>query len=476
MKKLLLISFVGFLFSTCFGQQVNKPNILFISIDDMNDWTTLFDKSNPIKTPNLERLAARGCFFERAYCTSPGCAPSRNSIMTGLKPTTSGLYGFQPWREALPNEVTLPKYFNNYGWATRGAGKLFHHGKQPGSNVGGGDDAPAKINSFEEFYPMQMGNVKGANLNGFTEGKIGVKAGDWGEANVKMVDHYTVEWIEEQLAKQWDKPLFLAAGIYKPHLPHYAPSDIFDLYPFDETRLPPMPEDDFDDLSEAAYKMSQNQHFRYQLPMEQPENSPGSFKKMIQSYQASATFADRMIGRIIDKLDESGMADNTIIVLWADHGYHLGDKKSVVKFTLWEKANRVPFIIVAPGVTTPGSRCSRPVSLVNIYKTLVELSGLPQKEGIDGNSLVPLLKNPNMEWNYPALMSQGEGNYAIRSDRWRYIRYKNGEEELYDHDNDPWEHNNLAGDDKYAGVLAEHRQYLPKNEAPSFKPKPRNKE
>jgi arylsulfatase A-like enzyme len=182
---------------------------------------------------------------------------------------------------------------------------------------------------------------------------------------------------------------------------------------------------------------------------------------MIQCYQASADFADQMVGRLLDKLDASGRAENTIIVLWADHGYHLGDKESCVKFTLWEKANRVPFIVVAPGVTKPGSRCSRPVSLLDIYPTLIELAGLPEKNDLEGNSLVPLLEGPAREW-VPALMTNGKGNHAVRSDRWRYIRYKDGTEELYDHTNDPWEWTNLATNAEYKDIIEEHKKWLPK--------------
>ncbi|MBL7185268.1 MAG: sulfatase-like hydrolase/transferase [Phycisphaerae bacterium] len=194
-----------------------------------------------------------------------------------------------------------------------------------------------------------------------------------------------------------------------------------------------------------------------------PQNDPGSLKKMVQSYQASADFADQMVGRLLDKLDATGQAASTIIVLRADHGYHLGDKESCVKFTLWEKANHIPFIIVAPGVTKAGSRCDRPVSLIDIYPTLVDLAGLPPKQDVDGKSLVPLLTDPTKKWQ-PVLMTMGKGNHAVRSDRWRYILYKDGSQELYDHAKDPWEWNNLASQPEYAEVIDEHKKWLPTNE------------
>jgi hypothetical protein len=231
-----------------------------------------------------------------------------------------------------------------------------------------------------------------------------------------------------------------------------------------------MPEGDLDDVGEIAKRMVRKEYWFWDnLPKQEP-GSPGSLQRMVQCYQAAADYADQMVGRLIDKLDANGRADNTIIVLWSDHGYHLGDKQCCVKFTLWEKANRVPFIVVAPGVTKPGSRCDRPVGLVDIYPTLLDLAGLPPKADNDGRSLVPLLKNTEAKWDRPALMTEGRGNHAIRSDRWRYILYSDGAEELYDHDKDPWEWNNIAGDPEYATVIAEHRKWLPKKEAEVGKP------
>jgi beta-fructofuranosidase len=442
-----------------------NPDILFIAIDDMNDWTTLFDDKNPIRTPNLKRLAARGCFFTRAYCASPGCNPSRTAIMTGYRPTTSGVYGNpEAWRQKLPKTVTLPQYFERHGgYATRGAGKIFHHGKS-----GAGDPENPDFQEFFRKLPIR-GPGPNKNYNGYRRPdnpRLSSVGFDWGVHDQKMIDVDMCEWVEARMAEKWDRPLFLAAGIFNPHLPFYAPAETFKRYPLEKTVMPPMPKGDLDDVGEIARRMVRKEFWVYDNTTAAKPGTPGSLKKMVQCYQAAADFADQMVGRLLDKLDETGRADNTIIVLWSDHGYHLGDKESCVKFTLWEKANRVPFIIVAPGVAKPGSRCDRPVSLVDIYPTLVELAGLPANTANDGISLVPLLKNPGREWERPALMTEGPGNHAVRSDRWRYIRYSDGAEELYDHRNDPWEHRNLAGDSKYSGVMAEHRRWLPKVEAP----------
>lgn len=430
------------------------PDVLFIAIDDMNDWTTLFNKNNPIKTPNLERLAKRGMFFNKAYCASPACCPSRAAIMTGIRPHNSGVYdNNHAWARMMPDAITLSRYFMQHGYETYGAGKIFHHGHT-------GADIPGKP-SFETFKKMLPARrpKRGKNHNGYTRRPLGMIWFDWGLHDQKLIDLDTVEWCEKAMDTPQKKPRFLAAGIFKPHLPFYADAETFEKYPFKDTVMPEMPENDLDDVSAVAIKMAHREHFIYSNVINDPEDRPGSLKKMVQCYQASADFADQMVGRLLDKLDATGKADNTIIVLWADHGYHLGDKESCVKFTLWEKANHVPFIIVAPGVTKPGSVCEKPVSLVDIYPTLVELAGLPDAT-VDGKSLVPLMKNPKQDW-HPALMTMGKGNHAVRSDRWRYIRYKDGSEELYDHSKDPWEWKNLANQPHYAEVIAEHKKWLP---------------
>ncbi len=443
-------------------KKVNKPNVLFIAIDDMNDWTTLFDKDNPIKTPNLERLAQRGCFFTRAYCTTAACNPSRTSILTGLKPTTSGVYSnSQEWKELLPDVVILPQYFLQNGYATKGGGKIFHHGKT-------GDDREDNP-SFQEFFKLRLhAHYSGTNHNGYRKEDEGVgplwsPAYDWGEHDVeKQTDEYTVEYVNKVMEEHpKNEPLFLAAGIFRPHLPFWSPSETFERHPLNETVQPPMPENDLDDVPPIGLEMAHTQPFFWTNSTKKPDEDPGSLKNLVRCYQASADFADQMVGRLIDQLDETGRAENTIIVLWADHGYHLGDKEACVKFTLWEKANRVPFIIVAPGITKPGSRCDKPVSLVDIYPTLLELANLPQKDDLDGLSLVPLLKNSNSEWERPAIMTMGRGNHAVRTERWRYIRYSDGTEELYDHSKDPWEWTNLATNPEYENIIAEHKKWLP---------------
>lgn len=441
-----------------------KPNVLFIAIDDMNDWTMLFDKDNPIQTPNLIRLAKRGTFFTHAYCVAAACCPSRGAVLSGLRPETTGLYdnGKGDWRAAIDPTQTpfIPQYFARFGYITRGAGKILH-GYQSAENCP----------TFQEFGPGGGNYSKKLehNLNGYSSENsklLGRRIYDWGEYDApRQPDEDTVDYINGMMTSlPVDHPVFLAAGIRRPHLPFYAPPSTFARYPFDKVRLPPMPKDDLSDVPRLGVRMAHREGFVYQTASRQPDDSPGSLKKMVQCYQAAADYADEMVGRLLDQLDATGRSKNTIIVLWSDHGYHLGDKESCVKFTLWEKANHVPFIIGAPGITKPGSVCNRSVSLLDIYPTLVELAGLPPKKGLDGVSLVPLLKNPQADWKHPAVMTMGRGNCAVRTERWRYIQYSDGTEELYDQVNDPWDITNLAKNPEYADVVKEHKKWLPTNE------------
>ncbi len=444
------------------AEAAKKPNVLFVAIDDMNDWSTVFDKNNPIRTPNLERLAARGMFFERAYCAAPACCPSRAAILTGRAPHKSGVRtNGDAWAKLLPGVEVLPRHFMRHGYQTRGGGKIHHHGRT-------GKDPEGKP-SFQEYFPMRIhAGKKGPNYNGYTGVKearpLGVYAFDWGQHNVdKHNDEYTLDWAAGVMRREWKdgmQPQFLAVGIFRPHLPFWAPKRSFADYPANENLVQPhMPKGDMQDVSEVGYKMTLKERFFQNTIRDVPDFSPGSDEQLVRCYQAAATFADEIVGRLLDRLDATGQADNTIIVLWADHGYHLGDKDCFVKFTLWEKANHVPLIVVAPGVTRPGTRCEAPVGLVDLYPTLIDLAGLPAKRDLDGVSLMPLLKDPSAEWKRPALTTYRKGNHAIRTRDYRYIRYHDGSEELYA-DDDPWNVANLAGKPEQADVLAGHRKLL----------------
>ena len=443
-----------------------QPNVLFIALDDLNDWIKLLSPSAPIQTPNIERLARRGTLFTRAYCASAACNPSRTSILTGLRPTTSGVYGNQSdWRRALPDAVTVPQHFKASGYRTEGAGKIFHH------HYGGAFHDKASFDDFLMMPDPPDAPMPEKKLNGLAKyGSPNTDWGPWPADEAKALDVRTANYVIKSLSRKHKRPFFLAAGIFRPHMPFFAPQRFFDFYPPDNVVMPNILEGDTDDLPSGARKLLSPKKWFFRDLMEIEAKSPGTWKEAVRSYQACATFADAQVGRILDALDNSPYADNTIIVLWSDHGYHLGEKEHWEKFALWEKTNHIPFIIVAPDITHlrrghPGTRCERPVSLVDIYPTLIELCGLEPKPELDGISLVPLLRDPDAKWERPALMTYQRGNHAVRDERWRYIRYADGTEELYDHSNDPNEWYNVAGNPKNAEVIRRLKRWLPKTEA-----------
>jgi len=432
------------------------PDILFVAIDDLNTWSKLYDPAFPIEVPNLERLAARGAFFTRAYCAAPACAPSRAAVMSGQHPSTSGLYNNPNKLEDHHAEtVFLPQWFQRHGYRTWGVGKILHG--EP-KTIG---DPPRPI--FESFTKKNI-IFPPDKLHGPTKGAGHQLVYDWGEMEGPLSDDRTLDLAiarMKEIREAEAPPEFQAVGIFSPHLPHYARPEHFARYPADSLVLPPMPGDDFDDIPAAGRAFADFQKsWNQDLFDAHAAGDPGPLRTLVRSYQAAASYADEMIGRLLDALDATGRADATVIVLWSDHGYHLGDKESVVKFTLWEMACRVPLVIVAPGVTEPGTRIDTPVDLVDLYPTLVELAGLPSKPGLDGESLVPLLKNPGACRETPAITTFLEGNHAIATKDWRYLRYADGSEELY-RAGDVWNHDNVAGDAEHAKVLAGLREWLP---------------
>ncbi|MCZ6675136.1 MAG: sulfatase, partial [Verrucomicrobia bacterium] len=446
-----------------------RPNVLFIAIDDMNDWTTLFDKSNPIKTPNLERLAERGTFFARGYCNSPACNPSRASALSGVRPSTSGVYGNRSdWRKALPEATILPQHFKNHGYRTYGSGKIFHH-------HGTAFHAYEAFDEYVEFPSSQPDRPMPAegNLNGIKKwtrpngstGKVS-RNFDWGvypDDPDFHIDNRTVDWAIDKIQKI-DGPFFIATGIFRPHMPFYTPQDWYTAYPMRDLEMPDLNAADLNDLPDEARKMlhPSNRSFMSTFKAEKARD-PMIFKKAVRGYQAAASFADYNVGRLIDALDASGKADNTIIVLWSDHGFHVGEKEHWEKFVLYEKATHIPYIIVAPGFKK-GQVSYRPVTLIDLYPTLSELCDLPTPEHLEGRSLTPLLKNPNANWE-PALITYGQSNHAVRDDRYRYIRYAGGDEELYDTENDPYEWTNLADHKGSRKIMDQLAAWLPKTNA-----------
>lgn len=441
-----LMFIVGMQQQTVAQTTTQKPNVLFIAVDDLNDWAGPFKGYPGIITPNLDLLANEGVIFTRAYCSAPACNPSRASLLTGVRPATSGVYhNDQPWRPVLSKAVTLPLYYTANGYEVAGIGKIFH---------GNYDDPPA----WSVYHKVEPSPVPAATP------VYGAAHFDWSAIPGKdedMGDYKNVEKAMAFLSAPREKPFFLAVGFTRPHLPWYVPKKYFDLYPLEHIVLPKTIKDDLADVPAAGVKIAK--------PGGDHEfiTEHDQWKNAIQGYLASITFSDVQIGRLMDALRKSPHHNNTIIVLFGDHGWHLGEKSHWRKFALWEEATRVPLIVVAPGVTKAGTVSERTVNLMDIYPTLLELSSLPKKPGIEANSLVPLLKNPKAPWIYPSLTTHGLGNHSVRSERWRYIRYEDGSEELYDHNNDPQEWKNLAGDAKFSTVKAELAKSLPKQNAPN---------
>lgn len=429
----------------------SKPNVLFIAIDDLNDWIGCLGGHPDVKTPNIDRLASRGMLFTKAYCAAPVCNPSRASLMTGIRPSTSGVYeNKQPMRQApvLKDAVTMPQHFMANGYRVVGGGKIYH---------GSFPDAA----SWQEYFPSQEKNQPPNPLpekrpvNGLPK----TAHFDWGPVSVpesEMGDFKTVDWVTQELNRKHDKPFFLACGIYRPHLPWYVPQKYFDMYPADKVTLPSVKNDDLDDIPPAGKRLAIRSGDHKKVI------EFGQWRKAVQGYLASITFADSCVGRVLDALDKSSHASNTVVVLWSDHGWSLGEKLHWRKFALWEEATRNVLIVSAPGITKAGAKCARTVDSMHIYPTMIELCGLPAKKELEGKSFVSLLKNPSAKWDLPAITTYERNNHSVRSERWRYIRYHDGGEELYDHSNDELEWNNLAGKPEFAKVKEEHARWLPK--------------
>jgi arylsulfatase A-like enzyme len=440
-----------------------KPNVLFICADDMNDWVGCLGRRTDIKTPNIDRLAERGVLFANAHCPAPLCNPCRTAIMTGLRPGTTDIYNNNSvWARERPDWVTLPRHFKNNGYHVAGGGKIYHHTPK-GFNP---KDQWHEYFDLVEDQGTQAEHVKylGLDREYFSDMPDHPNGSwDWGpfqKDDYEMGDGQAVTWAMDFLKRKHDRPFFLAVGLFQPHLPFYAPAKYFEQYTLENTVLPEAPADDLDDLPPAASDIAEaGQDKNFKMVVECNELLPA-----VRAYLACIAHADALIGGLLDTLDNSPWADNTIIVFWSDHGYQFGEKQRMAKRSLWERSTHVPYIVVAPGVTKPGGRCTRSVDLMSVYPTLTELCGLPFRKENEGVSIVPLLRDPEAKWDHVALTTHTKGSHAVRSERWRYIRYANGDEELYDHQSDSNEWKNLAASPEYAAVKKNLAKWLPEKE------------
>jgi arylsulfatase A-like enzyme len=376
----------------------------------------------------------------------------------------------------------LPQYFKENGYKTLAVGKIFHKGvtdyrdrirafwdetapeyevpkelKDRGDGYGG-----------TKFYPFPKTGSQIVNHYGqdFADGHSLC----WGALDRedmpggRMFDELIADWAVEQLGRGHEKPFFLAVGFVRPHVPYTAPKAFFDLYDVDRVQVPKVPAGEMSDIplmgKSIAFGTIKTGDHHAVLNL-----SDTYWQELVTAYLACVSFVDHELGRVLRALENSSYADNTVVVLWSDHGQHLGEKHHWRKQALWEESTKVPLFFGLPGSVGGGQTCSRVVSLLDIYPTLVEVCGLPRAERLQGNSLAPLIRNPKQPWDKPVLCTWRYRNHAVRSEHWRYIRYRDGGEELYDHRSDPGEHINLAGQRRYADVVAAHRRWLPRQEA-----------
>jgi arylsulfatase A-like enzyme len=421
-----------------------RPNVLLMIFDDLGCYLGSSRNVPAARTPHLDALAAQGTVFDRAYCPAPLCNPSRAALFTGVPPWESGVYfNTQPWRNALPDAVTMPQYFSKHGYKTYGGGKIFHvmrGGPQFEDTLF--DERRTKPDDpiTRDMYhtPMRLGPLDCED-----------------EA---MGDYRVANWAARRVARPVsDQPFYMALGFFRPHGPLFTPQKYFDMYPLEDIELPENFAGDMDDvppLGQEALKMPPG--FAEAIKSEE------SRKKLVQAYLAAITFADACAGRVLNQLYSGPHADNTIVIAVGDNGMALGQKDRWFKSTLWQEASRVPMIVRAPGMPA-GKRCASAVGLQDIYPTLLDMCRLPARDDIAGRSIHKLLKRPDRAWDHPVVSAMGEGNASVNSNEWSYIRYADGSEELYNLNKDPAERNNLASDASLGKVKAGLAGHLPKS-------------
>ena len=477
LPRILSTVLSAILLVSCSEAPPPPPNVLFIAVDDLNDWIGVMGGHPQAQTPNMDRLAARGVLFTNAHCAAPACNPSRAAVFSGRLPQITGVWSNSEGRldRDYPEGKLLPTAFREAGYLALGTGKLLHSGGK---------------SAFDEYYDVeQRWSPLSRDSVDYTEEELPSKSTDnprhvtrdaqgqevvlplnrmpsdrrpdtpqgesfdWGPFDVPdsdFGDTQITDWAIEQINQGHEKPLFLGVGYYRPHIPLWAPKRFFDRFEDSPGQLPPVKEDDLDDLSEAGKKwaieaVTAGSHatvVKY-----------GQWQEAVEAYLASVTYVDHEIGRLLDALDTSPLADNTLIVMWSDHGWQLGEKEHWGKWTGWERSTKVPLIVAPPkaqaGRFAVGSQSPRPVSLLDLYPTVTEMSGAAAPE-LDGESLVPLLGEPDRDTGRAVVTMFDRGNASLRTDRWRLIRYNDGSQELYDHQSDPNEWNNLIDSAEHA--------------------------
>ena len=481
MKTILTLFFAASSFALSAPDQA--PNVLFISVDDLNDWTGALQGHPQAITPHLDKLCEQGMLFSNAHCSQAVCNASRNSVLSGLHPTSSGWYGStqiiqNSYKDVMGEHVMMPQYFKENGYQTLAVGKIFHSGVSdykdrtddfwdvtgPRYSVRG--DLRKRGDGYKgtKFYPFPKGGAHMSRHYGkeYEDGNSlcygALDREDMPDG--KMYDEIIAEWASKQLADEHKSPFFLAVGFVRPHAPFTAPREFYDLYEREKITIPSVPDDEMADIpmmgKAIAYgRLKGGDHHAV------TNLSDTFWQEMVYGYLASVSFVDAQIGKVLTALEKSGHADNTIIVLWSDHGQHLGEKKKWRKQSLWEEATRVPLIFKVPNLSTAGQTSPEVVSLLDIYPTLVDLCNLPSASKLEGLSLKPYLQDPSKKRDEPVLMSWYYGNHAVRTKEWRYIQYRDGGQELYRHPQDPREHKNLAQDPKAKAVIEQLKKHIP---------------
>ena len=435
-----------------------RPNVLFIAADDMNCDLGVY--GDPlVKTPNLDRLAKMGVRFDNAYCQQPLCGPSRASLMTGLRPDTLDMHTLKhELRQKNPDVVTLGQLFRNNGYFSARAGKIYHYGNPSQIGTDANDDPatwderynPAGIDKTQEDSIVRYGPQKGG---------LGISMAWWDPVSedAEHTDGMVADRIIELIREKKKDPFFLAAGFFNPHCPYVAPRKYFDLYPLDQITVPDLREAraDLEDVPPMAVQRDMKRWPYYFDGVTQDQA-----RKCKQAYYACNSFVDAQIGRLLDALEENDLVENTIVIFWSDHGYFLGEKGLWYKRKAFERSARMPLIISAPGFAG-GTQSKKPVELLDLYPTLADLCGLKPPSTLEGQSLKPLLLDPDDEkWKKPAVTqvwhSKKAWGYSLRDERWRYTEWLEGRagRELYDHANDPEEVNNLASSDVHQEIVA----------------------
>ncbi len=458
---LLFISLISFALIQCTEnkpKKIERPNVLFIAVDDLNDWLGCMDGHPNAKTPNMDKLASQGVLFTNAHCQAPLCGPSRASLMTGLRPSTTGIYGMiDDNKIKSDNPVTndilfLPEYFKGQGYYTMGIGKLFHQHAPDGLF----DESGGR---YGGFGPKPEERFVWDGYGTSDRKKYGRTSTDWGaypEMDSEMPDFQSASWAIERIKRKFDQPFFLAVGFLRPHVPLYVPQKWFDIHPVDSLVMPPYLPDDLADVPPVALKINDLP----MMPTTEWAIESGEWPNIVQAYLACVSFVDDQVGRIMDALESSRYAENTIIVLWSDHGYRLGEKGTFAKHALWEPATNAPLMFAGPGVPE-GKTIDSPAEMLSIYPTLLELCGLPAYDRNEGKSLVATMNSDEKAGETFAITTFGMNNHGIRTKYYRFIQYEDGLGEFYDHQKDPEEWYNLFDDPEYKNQIQHHRTLLP---------------